>query len=112
MSRSAPCKIPVDEIIPSIQIAVTCAHPSGFERLMMNLKYTVCIATGLILLLATPALAKARGGKVTGVHCAQGPDNAYFPASSFKANIRAKMYKGQKVKFNYPGYGPIWCVVY
>jgi hypothetical protein len=80
----------------------------------MNLKTATCIALGATLLLAPPTLAKtkSKGGKVTGVYCAQGPDNAYFPASSFAANIRAKMYKGQKVKFNYPGYGPINCVVY
>jgi ABC-type sugar transport system substrate-binding protein len=78
------------------------------------MKPVVFLAVTFALLLATPALAKtkSKGGKVTGVYCAQGPDNAYFPASSFAANIRAKMYKGQKVKFNYPGYGPINCVVY
>jgi hypothetical protein len=80
----------------------------------MKLNYVSCLAIGATLLLATPALAKAKSksGKVTGVYCAQGPDNGSFPVSSFKASIRARMYKGQKVKFNYPGYGPINCVVY
>lgn len=83
---------------------------------MSRIRATALAITALAItalaLLASPAVAKKSGGKVTGVYCAQGPDNAYFPASEFKASVRAKMYKGQKVKFNYPGYGPITCVVY
>ncbi len=78
------------------------------------MKAMTCTAIIATLIMATPALAKtkAKGGKITGVHCSQGPDNGYFPASSLKPSLRAKLYKGQKIKFNYPGYGPIACVVY
>jgi hypothetical protein len=84
---------------------------------MMNLKHVACAIAAVSLLCATPALAKkkiskSRGGKITGVYCAQGPDNAYFPASSFKPAQRARMYKGLKAKINIAGFGPIDCVVY
>jgi hypothetical protein len=83
----------------------------------MKLKHVAYVIAGLSLLCATEALAKkqsskARVGKITGVYCAQGPDNAYFPASSFKPAQRARMYKGLKAKINIAGFGPIDCVVY
>jgi hypothetical protein len=82
----------------------------------MRTAFITCLALSLTLALAPAALAKSKrkstSGGITGVYCAQGPDNAYFPASSIKPSVRKQLRKGQKVRFNYPGYGPISCVTY
>jgi hypothetical protein len=82
----------------------------------MKLKHVACVIAGLSLLCATQALAKkpsskARGGKITGVYCAQGPDNVFVGASQLKPALRNRLHVGQKAKVNLAGYGPIDCVV-
>jgi hypothetical protein len=73
----------------------------------MNLKYATGLALAICLAAASPALAKSHNVKIKGVYCEQGGQNVFFPASSIKASIRNKLRKGQKFKFNYPGFGPI-----
>ena len=76
----------------------------------MLLKCVLALAVTALLCFPSQVFAKPSGGK--GVFCAQGGENIYLPASSFPANVRAKMVKGQKVKVNIAGFGPVNCVVY
>ena len=78
----------------------------------MNSKIVSTLALAAIVCFGSPAMAKQSGGKVTGVYCSQGGDNALIPASAFKPNVRAKLRKGLKVKVNLAGYGPVNCTVY
>jgi hypothetical protein len=83
----------------------------------MKFHHVMCVLAAIALLPFAAAeakkpKAKARGGNVTGVYCAQGPDNAHFPISMFKPAQRARMYKGQKAKINIAGFGPVDCLVY
>jgi uncharacterized protein YdeI (BOF family) len=66
----------------------------------------------IAVLMAAPALAKQQGVKGKGVFCSQGGDNAFISAAQFKPSVRARMIKGQKVKVNIAGYGPVSCTVY
>jgi hypothetical protein len=83
---------------------------------MKLFRIAISVACLVTLAMASPALAKkavkAEGGKGKGAYCEQGGQNAFFPAAQFPANIRNRLVKGRKIRFNYPGYGMISCVVY
>jgi hypothetical protein len=66
----------------------------------------------VIVLFATPVMAKKPVAKGKGLYCYQGGANAFFPATIFKPSVRAKLVKGQKVTVNLAGEGPISCTVY
>jgi hypothetical protein len=78
----------------------------------MKTKIVSTVVIALAVLIAAPAFAKTAGGKGKGVFCTQGGDNIFIPAAHFSAKVRAIMRKGQKIKVNLSGYGPISCVVY
>jgi hypothetical protein len=78
---------------------------------MTKLGLVVGVSLAVALAGVAPAMAKS-GGMGKGAYCKQGPDNVFIPASSFKPSARKSLRKGQKVRFNYPGFGPISCVVY
>ena len=81
-----------------------------------TLKHIACLSAALLILCTTPTMAKKssakpRGGKITGVYCAQGPDSVFIGASQLKPSQRNRMYVGQKAKINIAGFGPVDCVV-
>jgi hypothetical protein len=88
------------------------------ERLdeKMDVKSVTVLVLGSTLLIATPGYAKTKkprlqGGNVTGVTCSQGPDDIFIGASELKPGIRNGLRKGQIIKINIAGYGPMVCVV-
>jgi hypothetical protein len=82
----------------------------------MKRLFVLTSALAVVAMAATPVLAKKPakrdGGKGSGAYCYQGADNVFIPAAEIKPSVRNRLRKGQKFKFNYPGYGPINCVVY
>lgn len=83
----------------------------GLWGIVMNFKIVLAVTTAFAVLGAVPAFAKKAEAMAKGVYCEQGGENIFFPGSSFKADVRAKMRKGQKVKVNIAGFGPVSCVV-
>jgi hypothetical protein len=78
----------------------------------MKIGKICALALALTIPWVAPALAKSQAGKGSGAFCAQGGDNIHIPASAFSPSVRAKLRKGQRVKVNVSGFGPISCVVY
>jgi hypothetical protein len=82
----------------------------------MNFKLATGLAIACALAFATPTVAKTKkkpkAVAISGVYCEQGGQSAFIPAAEIKPSIRSKIRKGQRFKFNYPGYGPISCVGY
>jgi hypothetical protein len=82
----------------------------------MNYKFVTGIAFAVSLAITGPALAakkqKPKSANISGVYCEQGGNNVFITAAEIKPSVRNKLRKGQRFRFNYPGFGPISCVGY
>jgi hypothetical protein len=82
----------------------------------MNYKFVTGIALAFALAITTPAFAakkkKSSAAPISGVYCEQGGNNVFITAAEIKPSVRNKLRKGQRFRFNYPGFGPISCVGY
>jgi hypothetical protein len=77
----------------------------------MTLKFAALAAFAFVFAIATPAFAK-KPARISGLYCEQAGNNVHVPAKSIRPSIRNRLRKGQRYRFNDPGFGPIWCRAY
>ena len=79
------------------------------------MKVILAVLCSASMLIASPALAKKqknKGSQGSGVYCVSGADSVHIPGANFSAKVRSKLRKGEKMKLNIAGYGPVNCTVY
>jgi hypothetical protein len=90
---------------------------NSVEGKIMKFRIATCLAIAATVVVATPALAKAKkktpkSQSYSGIYCEQGAQNIFIPAASLPAKYRKTIRKGQKARINVAGIGPLSCRAY